>query len=312
MFAHDLDELRAPPDFARTTLCKFVVRHGRCKHAECKFAHSLDQLKHRVEPKAAKLQPETSTNATDTMVMTSATAGGDLDAFDPMLRPYIHGRDLSWHIDRSHAFMVYGMNEDMDKGSLQPPLQCTISGAGTTAGTVSPHRTVTQDFKSQQRHSHCPVAGMNHDMDRKCLEPSSQHEDSIDCLADVTLRPNGTVVPDLVYQNLYNSYPMGRMSSNMDTERLESPSEYSISSAEATAGAVRPHRNHGKDRKCVSMSAFHSSSTSFSHSSSTTASSLERNDSQFNFTGELMAPSSTKMSSVAFAHDPSIHSFRWQ
>jgi hypothetical protein len=217
-FAHDLNELKDPPDFARTTLCKFVRRQGWCKDPECKFAHSPDELKRRVAPKAAKLQPETSTNAAETMVMTSATAGGDMDdAFHPKFRTYIHDHDLSWHIDRLHAFMVYGMNEDMDKGSLEPPFQCTISGTGTTAGTVSPHRTVTQDFKSQQRHSHCPVAGMSHDMDRKCLEPSSQHEDSIDCLADVTLRPNGTVVPDLVYQNLYNSYPVGRTSSNMDT-----------------------------------------------------------------------------------------------
>lgn len=45
-FAHDLCQVRAKPDLARTSLCRQFMKKGFCKNADvCKYAHGKQQLR---------------------------------------------------------------------------------------------------------------------------------------------------------------------------------------------------------------------------------------------------------------------------
>jgi hypothetical protein len=314
-FAHDPDELKAPPDFTRTTLCKFFRQQGWCDNADCKFAHSSDELSCRVAPRADQSQLESSTNGIETTVKTSTTAGGRMKAFDPDIWLHACDRDHLRHIDRSQAATVYKMNQNMDKGWLEPPLEYMIPSAGVTDGTVIPRRAM-QDF------------GYQPDMGRRW---PLEHADLMAGAIDGTLRPYRTEISDFGYQNPHGNYPVSRMSPNMDTQRLESSSEYSMSSAGATA--IRPHRNHNIDSKWLEPLPQHSAPrasaanatmssqgaavqdfehASMSASNNVICNSLDLNASQCNFTGDSVAPSRAKMSSVADTYDASIQESRWQ
>jgi len=52
-FAHSAEELRQPPDLAKTAICRAFAR-GACHEADCKFAHGEEEL--RVSPSVYKTQ----------------------------------------------------------------------------------------------------------------------------------------------------------------------------------------------------------------------------------------------------------------
>ncbi|CAK9047478.1 unnamed protein product [Durusdinium trenchii] len=52
-FAHSVEELRAPPDLAKTAMCRAFAR-GACRATNCKFAHAEEEL--RVSPTVYKTQ----------------------------------------------------------------------------------------------------------------------------------------------------------------------------------------------------------------------------------------------------------------
>lgn len=48
-FAHSEAELRAAPDWRKTTMCHFMTDRGYCRYADCHFAHSEAELRMRPE-----------------------------------------------------------------------------------------------------------------------------------------------------------------------------------------------------------------------------------------------------------------------
>ena len=88
-FAHKQEEIKARPDFYRTSLCKSFQRDGRCDDPECKYAHDRKELRPRCMPRASRvtqdmrrtvLSPrQSSSNIIVTQCILSAT---DLDGSD--------------------------------------------------------------------------------------------------------------------------------------------------------------------------------------------------------------------------------------